>query len=299
MECWDADDCEFSPCQHGGTCEDCGTLCLIYDCIVGWRGKTCEVDWDECKMGIHTCHDMAICANVPGSFNCECEPGYSGDGYAMCNEVDDCQRWEDDRSRDDNTLVDYAVKIYAEDGTLTESSGEVSPAPWADDLEITVPGPEGTVIDVHQCGEWDPITRVWKPHGTCEDTGAKAFVCSCDVGWSDSNCDLDIDECARSIADCHKYADCVNLPGSYVCSCKLGYTGDGIVTCHDIDDCSAVGPGTEKCFAGKCVDLGPGDFRCVCNEGYGDRLCNDDIDECSSFTHTCAPEKVVDGVVVP
>ena len=77
--CYDADDCEFSPCQHGGTCTDCGTLCLICDCIVGWRGKHCEVDWDECVMGIHTCHDMAICINVPGSFECECEPGYSGD----------------------------------------------------------------------------------------------------------------------------------------------------------------------------------------------------------------------------
>jgi len=293
MECWDADDCEFSPCLHGGTCEDCGTLCLICDCIIGWRGRTCEVDWDECKMGIHTCHDFAICANIPGSFDCACEPGYSGDGYQMCNEVDDCDRWEDDPERDDNQLVDYAMKVYDKAGNLVEKEGLVSYAPWADDLKITVPSSDGFTQDaagallatVHQCGEWEPATRTWAPHGECADTGAASFVCQCDVGWSDSNCDLDVDECARATDSCHKYAVCMNLPGSFVCQCKEGYTGDGVVSCTDIDDCS-IGA---KCFAGKCVDLGPSDFRCVCNQGYEDRLCDLDINECAAFTHNCTP----------
>ena len=30
--------------QGDGTCTDCGTLCYICDCVVGWRGKSCETD---------------------------------------------------------------------------------------------------------------------------------------------------------------------------------------------------------------------------------------------------------------
>jgi hypothetical protein len=329
--CYDADDCEFSPCMHGGTCTDCGTLCLICDCIVGWRGKTCELDWNECKMGIHTCHDMAICINVPGSFECECEPGFSGDGYRLCNAVDDCTRWEDDISIDDATTTDYGEKRYDTAGRMIEEENLITPAPWADDIPIivyescdykaneaargVVRDQGGSAIDaakaaqnsvkcvksdeplnVHQCGEWEGSTRTWIEHGACTDIGPASFECVCQPGWSDSNCDMDIDECARSTDMCHKYGTCINIPGSYFCECNFGYTGDGETTCHDVDDCSY---GPERCYAGRCTDLGAGDFRCVCVTGYMDRLCDRDVNECADFTHTCTPEKYEDGEVTP
>ena len=31
--CYDADDCEFSPCQNGGTCTDFGVLSLGCECV--------------------------------------------------------------------------------------------------------------------------------------------------------------------------------------------------------------------------------------------------------------------------
>lgn len=37
----------------------------------------------------------------------------------------------------------------------------------------------------------------------------------------------DIDECFRKDQDCHKEAECVNTVGSFNCSCKLGFEGDG------------------------------------------------------------------------
>ena len=48
------------------------------------RGLALQVvrdDWNKCVMGIHNCHEFAMCINVPGSFECECGPGYFGDGY--------------------------------------------------------------------------------------------------------------------------------------------------------------------------------------------------------------------------
>jgi hypothetical protein len=39
---------------------------------------------------------------------------------------------------------------------------------------------------------------------------------------------LDIDECSSSgMNDCHVEANCTNTQGSYICTCKEGYTGDG------------------------------------------------------------------------
>ena len=37
-------------------------------------------DIDECVTGNHNCSPNAICGNVPGSFICNCKPGYTGGG---------------------------------------------------------------------------------------------------------------------------------------------------------------------------------------------------------------------------
>ena len=38
---------------------------------------------------------------------------------------------------------------------------------------------------------------------------------------------LDIDECSTSPSVCDMNANCSNTRGSYHCTCKAGYTGDG------------------------------------------------------------------------
>ena len=37
----------------------------------------------------------------------------------------------------------------------------------------------------------------------------------------------DIDECGESTDTCAMNATCTNTPGSYQCSCNIGFTGDG------------------------------------------------------------------------
>ena len=41
----------------------------------------------------------------------------------------------------------------------------------------------------------------------------------------------DLDECTTNTRNCDVNADCVNTVGSYTCTCRAGYTGDG-QTCH-------------------------------------------------------------------
>ncbi|XP_077865610.1 uncharacterized protein LOC100366660 [Saccoglossus kowalevskii] len=77
---------------------------------------------------------------------------------------------------------------------------------------------------------------------------------------------------------------CENTDGSYVCLCKLGYTGDGN-NCTDINECTVDNGGCEH----TCVNT-EGNYYCTCNDGYeidvGGFNCKD-IDECILETHTC------------
>jgi hypothetical protein len=242
--CFDADDCEFSPCANGGTCTDVGSCAFECDCLIGWRGKTCEDDWNECTMGIHTCHDDAICINNDGSFSCKCDTGFSGDGYRVCNDIDDC--------------------VYYQEAK-----------------------PNFPIIGSNVC-----------LHGVggdgCVDAGPNIFICTCIKGWVDANCDMNDNECQNGRGEeegqnrCHKYATCTNTEGSYTCRCNHGYTGDGTI-CTDISDCNG-----DTCGHGQCTDTGVGSFRCTCDEGWTDKTCSFNIDECSALTHECHDDATCD-----
>ena len=38
------------------------------------------IDIDECTKQTHDCSLNGVCTNVQGSFHCECQPGFTGDG---------------------------------------------------------------------------------------------------------------------------------------------------------------------------------------------------------------------------
>lgn len=41
----------------------------------------CVTDKDECLTGNHRCSHQASCVNTEGSYTCQCEKGYAGDGF--------------------------------------------------------------------------------------------------------------------------------------------------------------------------------------------------------------------------
>nr|XP_040060516.1 signal peptide, CUB and EGF-like domain-containing protein 2 isoform X4 [Gasterosteus aculeatus aculeatus] len=97
------------------------------------------------------------------------------------------------------------------------------------------------------------------------------------------------DPCEEGSDGCHIDAICQTTQGSYKCSCKAGYKGDG-KHCEDIDECDLE-------YNGGCVhecNNIPGNYRCTCYDGFN--LAHDghnclDVDECKfnngGCQHTC------------
>ncbi|CAH3168575.1 unnamed protein product [Porites lobata] len=102
-----------------------------------------------------------------------------------------------------------------------------------------------------------------------------------------ANCNMetnDIDECGASTPVCDINANCSNTRGSYLCTCRAGYTGDG-KTCQDIDECSASPP---VCDVNANCSNTRGSYICTCKAGY-----NGDGKTCGVF-----PEGLTDSVIV-
>lgn len=64
-------------------------------------------------------------------------------------------------------------------------------------------------------------------HPVCVDLTPS--VCVYPLYYNRSFYLLDIDECDLGLDDCDdtRVADCININGSFSCTCKTGYTGTG------------------------------------------------------------------------
>ncbi|XP_066299158.1 uncharacterized protein [Branchiostoma lanceolatum] len=88
-------------------------------------------------------------------------------------------------------------------------------------------------------------------------------VCSsggCVAGWDGTSCHKDINECSLGTDGCDQI--CENVPGSFTCSCWVGYVMDS-GTCVDVDECSL---NTDKCE--QTCHNHVGNYTCSCSEGY-------------------------------
>jgi hypothetical protein len=82
----DIDECAIDPCLNGATCENLeGDFNCT--CVVGWEGKQCEVNPNDCLV-TEPCKNGASCKDRVGGFECACALGWTG---ADCTtDVDEC-----------------------------------------------------------------------------------------------------------------------------------------------------------------------------------------------------------------
>jgi hypothetical protein len=186
-------------------------------------------DIDECARGTDSCHPRASCTNTQGSFTCQCDPGFSGNGV-LCSDIDECGAGFDD------------CDVYA---TCTNTLGSYACA-----CNTGWTGDGRSCVDIDEC-----VGGACDVHATCTNTPG-SYTCACNAGWTgDGWSCVDTDECASGPCDVN--ATCTNTPGSYACACNGGWTGDGW-SCVDIDECASA-----PCPVGSsCVNT-PGGYSCT------------------------------------
>ncbi|XP_028416438.1 pro-epidermal growth factor-like [Dendronephthya gigantea] len=118
------------------------------------------------------------------------------------------------------------------------------------------------------------------------------IVCSCDTGFT-GNQTYCQDIDECTNGSCDYNANCTNTVGSYTCQCLSGYKGNG-TNCIDIDECAEGDP----CgFNTNCTNIGDS-YTCECLSGFEGNGTNcTDINECETIApcHSNATCTNVDG----
>jgi len=232
---------------------------------------TTKRDVNECYLGTDRCHYNARCINTIGSYQCVCNPGYTGNGY-RCKAVDEneCKMGThqcDEYAQCVNTIGSYTcncVEGYEGDGYKCQPEKVDECATGA-----------------HNCSRYaDCIDKYW------------GFKCRCQSGYDGDGvtCTAKVqDPCANN--RCHNMASCIaGKYGGYTCECPSGYAGRGMGNngCVDIDECYDGGHACD--VTASCLNS-QGSYSCACAEGYsgnGYSCESDDVDECALGTHQCA-----------
>ncbi|OXB70821.1 UNVERIFIED_CONTAM: hypothetical protein H355_002145 [Colinus virginianus] len=319
--CVDINECEeqrvCAPAESGGICTNTpGSYACT--CKTGYHkvsDSQCD-DINECSLmssgssqaagalgggQVRACNANAACTNTPGSYECNCSSGYSGDGFT-CNDIDECAEGTHTcgaHSRCVNTAG--AFTCVCDEGYMP-SSGTAAP-------EGRAPGPF-SCKDIDECASGG--TNDCSPHATCTNTDG-SYTCTCKPGFEGTGQECaNIEYCSADRNDCDANADCdENAEGTdYNCTCRMGYRGSGHTRrgsadgCVDIDECQeARARGEHLCPTpgGVCENTN-GSYRCSCAEGFtevttasGSIGCND-VNECSSASENDCTESTRGGL---
>ncbi|XP_071972207.1 nidogen-2 isoform X1 [Engystomops pustulosus] len=153
-------------CDTRAQCQPTSGLNYTCDCASGYQGdgRDCT-DVDECEAGLANCGLNSQCLNLPGSYRCECQPGYvlSAGGP--------------------NCMLGGSFGNPCEDGTHTCNTATSQCVPRGDGVFTCecFPGyvrSGQTCIDVDECTE-----RRCHPDATCTNIPG-SFSCQCNHGYT-------------------------------------------------------------------------------------------------------------------
>uniref|UniRef100_A0A915I130 EGF-like domain-containing protein n=1 Tax=Romanomermis culicivorax TaxID=13658 RepID=A0A915I130_ROMCU len=180
-------------------------------------------DIDECNNAtVRMCSSDAKCTNTPGSFYCTCNVGFYGDGK-FCKNIDECNM----NLHNCNTFG-IKMKMICIDkvpGFLCQCPTGFRWNPSSRDCE-----------DIDEC-VIPYMNNCTMFHAKCRNTYG-SFACDCLRGFMrDPTCPavlcpcVNINECQNYTA-CAPNAVCQDMTPGYLCTCNMGYVGDGYRECR-------------------------------------------------------------------
>uniref|UniRef100_A0A2C9KAY6 Uncharacterized protein n=1 Tax=Biomphalaria glabrata TaxID=6526 RepID=A0A2C9KAY6_BIOGL len=310
--------------QYEAQCQQCEQTCniagtnTICSCKDGYtvdsndRNK-CK-DIDECFTKTHKCSQ--ICTNQVGYYTCSCSEGYhlSADnltceacsspfygkdcaqkcecnGHGSCNSTIGCvcnEHWSGPHcTQDVNECLKSNPCPSEQLCTNTFGSYECScPVGFMmkDGHCIVCPDNYYGQSCAHRCS--------CLSHQKCDKlTGA----CSCKDGWTNTDCNTDVDECTSGTHNCTTSAHelCVNTQGGYICTCDVGFVLNDLSGKKICKECSEGFFGQNcsskcNCITSKTNYCEKTNGTCVCTPGWTGSNCDLDIDECSRNTSNCS-----------
>lgn len=168
------------------------------------------------------CHPLAVCINKQGGYDCICKPGYYGDGKKTCIQENVCPG---ELSRDDIASRGSLPGLRDGDSLMREASC-----------------PKGLQCMATQefdgVGLSDSESQMLSLFSDDLQDSSGQHYCGCKKGYrisflGDLRC-VDVDECeeresGKLLSGCGEDSLCTNTVGSYICSCPVGWDGNGIV----------------------------------------------------------------------
>ncbi|PVD35911.1 hypothetical protein C0Q70_02880 [Pomacea canaliculata] len=282
-------------------------------CNIGWTGRICEQDIDECTQSPPpSCVANSTCSNTNGSYLCVCDTGYQTLTDGNCTECS-TGTYGGNCSSLCTCITNNTVNCSKVDGACTCRSGWTG-GNCSDDINectahssspcvanSTCYNTNGSYLCVCDTGyqthaDGNCTECVNNYYGTncssqcqCDVTNTMSCDhvtgnCTCEEGWTGASCELDVDECLANVSICNgPHEVCNNTLGGHDCLCVDGYQKNGTNTCTACTtgsfgkDCSSVC----ACVTHNTDNCDNVNGTCSCKNGWTGIHCEVDIDECA------------------
>ncbi|XP_055859523.1 fibrillin-1-like isoform X4 [Biomphalaria glabrata] len=305
---------------------DCNDVNGTCSCKTGWNGTNCDQDIDECAINSSFCtNSNESCHNLNGSAECICKVGYYRPTTSDVCQACDSTHWGQNCSNVCQCDVSNSLDCNDVNGTCSCKTG------WngtncdqdIDECAINSSFCTNSNESCHNLnGSAECICKVgfYKPTTSdeCQACNATHYgencqlqcsclegntldcnhvngTCTCESGWSGTNCDLDIDECVTNTSYCSGPEEtCQNLNGSAECLCHVGFYRPSSE--KDCQACNSTryGPNCTlqcNCMMANTADCDDVNGTCTCRVGWNGTNCDQDIDECDNTSYCAGPEE--------
>ncbi|KAH9488610.1 hypothetical protein Btru_061282 [Bulinus truncatus] len=303
------------PCMTANTA-DCNDVNGTCTCNPGWTGTICDKLVDQCSNTSFCTNVNETCYNTTGTPICDCVIGFTKPIPGAPCQACDATHYGQNCSNVCRCVVNNSIDCSDTNGTCTCHSGWngtncevdidecVTNSSYCSGSNEKCHNLNGSAECICQVGHYKP-----SPGASCQACNTTHFgnncgqlctchenntldcndlngMCTCNPGWTGTNCDVDIDECATNTSYCLNSVEvCHNLNGSAECLCKTGYHRPAInASCQACDsthygeNCASVCP----CMTANTADCNDVNGTCTCNPGWTGTICDKLVDQCSN-----------------